>query len=492
VSGASAPPATRSRRDIFGPLTAGHLTVFFLLLFPAASGLRGKIGDYDLWWHLAAGRWIVEHRAVPTTDVFSYTAAGHPWIAYSWLAEVLFHGLVRQFGLAALLWLQAIVAVLIVGFVYLACRAAGADRNAAVLTSACAALGSSFAWGIRPVVFTLLFFAVLVLALARESGERRLLWLAPAVVAVWANLHVLFVGGVALVAFAALCRTIEGRPSRHLWIAAALSLAAALANPYGWHLFQEVWTMARQPSVAPEVGEFQSPDFRGELALPFFAFLLPSVIVLALSRERLTLFELGTYLGSLALGLAMQRNLALFAILGAPAVARRLGGLLPAPPSGREGHEQGVPLRILNVSLLAWGLLYAASVAPRSSRWPDVVEAGSFPVAATDFVAARYPGARLFNDFDWGGYLIYRLHPSNRVSIDGRTQVYENVLRGYMRTWFLEPGWERFLEECDADVVVWPVAAPLTSVLRLLPQWQVVFEDSAAVVFRRVRGPSPA
>jgi hypothetical protein len=490
VSGAPAPPATQFRRDLLGALTAGRLTVFFLLLFPAVSGLRGKIQDYDLWWHLAEGRWIVEHGALPTTDVFSYTAAGRPWLAYSWLAEVLFDGLARQFGLASLLWLQAVVAVLIVAFVYLACRAAGAGRNAAVATSAFSALGSSFAWGIRPVIFTLLFFALLVFALQQESGERRLPWLAPLVVALWANLHVLFVGGMVLVAFSALCRTIEGRPSRLLWIAAALSLVASLATPYGWHLFGQVWTMARQPAVAPEVGEFQSPDFRGEFALPFFAFLLPSVMVLALSRERLTLFELGTYLGALALGLTMQRNMALFAILGAPAVARRLDVLLPAP-APREKREDRVPLRILNVSLLAWGLLYAASVAPRSSRWSDVVEAGRFPVAAADFVAARYPGVRLFNDFNWGGYLIYRLYPSTQVSIDGITPVYEEVFRDYMRTWFLAPGWERFLEQCDPDLVLWPAEAPLSSVLRRLPQWQVVFDDDAAVVFRRVRDLSP-
>jgi hypothetical protein len=490
VSGASASPVTQSRRGILGALTAGNLTVFFLLLFPAVSGLRGKIQDYDLWWHLAEGRWIVENRAVPATDVFSYTAVGRPWLAYSWLAEVLFHGLVGRFGLASLLWLQAIVAVLTVAFVYGACRAAGAGRNAAVLTSAFSALGSSFAWGIRPVIFTLLFFAVFVGALQRESREHRLLWLAPLVVALWANLHVLFIGGVALVAFAALCRTIDGRPSRLLWIAAALSLLASLANPYGWHLLGQVWTMARQAAVAPEVGEFQSPNFRGVLALPFFAFLLPSVTVLALSRERLTVFELGTYLGSLALGLAMQRNMALFAILGAPAVARRLDGLLPAA-APRRSREDRFRLQIVNLSLLAWGLLYAASVAPRSSRWSDVVEAGRFPVAATDFVAARYPGAHLFNDFDWGGYLIYRLYPSTRVSIDGRTQVYESVLREYMRTWFLAPGWESFLEECDPEVVVWPAEAPLASMLRRLPQWQVVFEDDTAVVFHRLRAASP-
>lgn len=487
MSEGAARGAAGPRRSSLEALGAERLAVFFLLLFPAVSGLRGRIQDYDLWWHLAGGRWIVEHGAVPWTDPFSYTAADRPWIAYSWLAEVLYYGLVRAFGLASLLWLQALVAVGVVGFVYLACRGAGARRIVAVATSAAAALGTSFAWGIRPVLFTLLFLAVLVWALQREANDRRLPWLAPLVVALWANLHVLFVGGVLLVGFAALCRTIEGRPSRRLWCAAAFSALAALATPYGLHLPGEVWTMARQPAIAPEVGEFQSPDFRGEFALPFSAFLLPSLVVLSLSRERLTPFELGTYLGTLALGLFAQRNMALFAVAGAPVVARRLEALWPAGER-RAAPRRRLPLLLLNGALLVWGLAYLALQAPRSSRWSEVIEPGRFPVAAADFLAARYPGARLFNDFNWGGYLIHRLHPAGaRVSIDGRTQVYEHVLRPYMRTWFLEPGWERWLADCDPDVVVWPVEAPLSGLLRASPRWRVVFEDDLAVVLGRVR-----
>ena len=47
------------------------------------------LGEPDLWWHIKTGEWIWQHHAVPTTDPFSSTFAGHPWIAKEWLSQVL-------------------------------------------------------------------------------------------------------------------------------------------------------------------------------------------------------------------------------------------------------------------------------------------------------------------------------------------------------------------------------------------------------------------
>src|SRR5436190_21749859 len=62
------------------------LTLLYLILvLPAML----PILDPDIWWHLRTGQWIVEHATVPTTDLFSSYGIGKPWIAYSWLFEVL-------------------------------------------------------------------------------------------------------------------------------------------------------------------------------------------------------------------------------------------------------------------------------------------------------------------------------------------------------------------------------------------------------------------
>jgi hypothetical protein len=113
-------------------------------------------------------------------------------------------------------------------------------------------------------------------------------------------------------------------------------------------------------------------------------------------------------------------------------------------------------------------------------------QAGAFPVAAADVIAERYAGRRLFNDFDWGGFLIFRLHPATPVSIDGRTQVYgAEFLTDYSRAHFGLPGWERFFARCDPEIVLWPRQGALASLLRHRPGWRVAYEDDVAVLFAR-------
>ena len=463
-----------------------RLMVFFLLVFAAIVALRQEIEDFDLWWHLAQGRWILEHGRVPWEDPFSYMAEGRPWIAYSWLAEVLFHGLASGVGFGSLIILQAALATALTGVLYLACRAAGARATVAVATAALAAIGTSFAWGLRPVLFTLVFLAVMVWAVRSPRGERHVVWIAPLVTALWANVHVLFVWGIGLVGFSAFCRSLEAgaRAARPLWIATGLSAVASLATPYGPWMVAEVARMAAQPGIAPEVTEFQSPSFTSPVGLAMSAFFFPAVVVLASSSRRPSLFELGTFFGPLAFGLLLQRNMALFAILAAPTIARSLEELLPPegpappPPPPRLAAAHGV--------LLAAGLLWVAAEAPSpSAGWRESIVSGRFPVAAVDLLEAS-PPERLFNDFDWGGFVLWRLFPGVRVSIDGRTQVYgEELLRPYMRTHFLEPGWEGYLEAAHPDVILWPAGDSLAELLRERPEWRVELEDETAVVLRR-------
>src|SRR5262245_4081268 len=56
--------------------------------------------DWDMWWHLRVGEYVVQTGTVPDHDPFSTLAPTAPWVAYSWLFEVLIYQLHRAFGLA--------------------------------------------------------------------------------------------------------------------------------------------------------------------------------------------------------------------------------------------------------------------------------------------------------------------------------------------------------------------------------------------------------
>jgi hypothetical protein len=181
----------------------------------------------------------------------------------------------------------------------------------------------------------------------------------------------------------------------------------------------------------------------------------------------------------------MARNMALFAIIAAPTVARHLDSLLPARgPRPARPAPRGLLVFHYVLALAAIGALVL--LAPRKPGWRENLAPGHFPVAAADLLADRYSGRRLFNDFDSGGFLIFRLYPRTLVSIDGRNQVYgEEIMRRYLQTYFLGRGWEQFLRDCDPEVILWPADSPFAILLGKLPEWRQVFADETAVVFVR-------
>jgi hypothetical protein len=162
---------------------------------------------------------------------------------------------------------------------------------------------------------------------------------------------------------------------------------------------------------------------------------------------------------------------------------------LPPPPAER---WVWTPLRGL---LLVAGLAVVMAVTARQRDLsPANLErkvAGKFPVQAAAFVSEQhYPGP-LFNDFNWGGYLIWAL-PHLPVAIDGRTNLYtDQYLEQVAATWAGAPGWQDNAELAAAGVIIAPVGEPLTALLRQDRHFQLVYEDEdedkvACVFTRRV------
>src|SRR5947209_2839748 len=104
---AASPAGSGDRRSVVGPLllmvfAPSTLMVIALYALPAVAMTR-PVDDADVWWHLRTGQWVVEHGAVPQTDPFSAYGEGRPWLAYSWLFEVIVYGFYHWLGLTGLL-----------------------------------------------------------------------------------------------------------------------------------------------------------------------------------------------------------------------------------------------------------------------------------------------------------------------------------------------------------------------------------------------------
>ena len=109
-----------------------------------------------------------------------------------------------------------------------------------------------------------------------------------------------------------------------------------------------------------------------------------------------------------------------------------------------------------------------------------------YPRAAVELIASRYPGRRIFHDYDWGGYLIYKLYPRNRVFIDGRLDPYWSLLSGDYPTMITaRPGWRQRLDDYGITVALLRPNDQLCAELARDPAWRMVYTDARSALLAR-------
>jgi hypothetical protein len=226
------------------------MVLVLVIAVPALLGVRpGLAADLDVFWHLQTGEWILQHHAVPHADPFSWTLAGKPWQAYSWLFEVLAIKLFYRFGIVGLFGYTGVMLVAIMtALQHLVGRL---QTSHSLLLMTAAFIGMGHLATPRPWLFTILFFVLEldILMHARKTGKtRELLWL-PLIFALWSNLHIEFIHGLLVLALAA-AEPIAARffPKLRTELGAAplvavlaASMLSTLLNPFGWKTYSVVF-----------------------------------------------------------------------------------------------------------------------------------------------------------------------------------------------------------------------------------------------------------
>ncbi len=472
------------------------VVVVFLVIF---SFDIARTTDIDFWWHLKTGELIAQTGVVPTTDPFSYTADGRPWVVHEWLWELAAYVVYGHGGYVTLVLLSATIVTLAYAILYRLLRRLGANEilsGTLVLWAAVLAVPN---FGVRPRELTHLFLAVYLsrLLLYRE-GRVRQLWPLPALMVLWVNLHGAFVLGVGVLIICAAGTTLEWwrlreRSPRHLWLVLLLTLGAASLNPRGpWMLYYPFgyYLEKRNPSF-DIVTEFQSPNFHEPFALLFAASVL-LFMVLGVPRRRRNFVE-----GLLAAAFTLQalvsdRQTSAAALVMAPllalALCERFTWARELPPP-RLPRQLITVNWVLLVCLLVGGIAFAAQ--PRVRRHlqfgaeptTDVV-----PVAGVEFIEqAQLPGP-VFNNQPWGGFLIYRWYPERRVFIDGRVDMYgPGVTKEYLQVAAIKPEWRAVLDKYGVQTVLIEKNSALSVLLLADGGWERVFQGEVEDVFVRAQ-----
>ncbi len=426
-----------------------------------------RLRSTDIFWHLAAGRWMFENRALPRLDPFRFTSEGARWIDHEWLFQVVAYACERLGGLDSLIALRILLVTSVALLLYRTGRRARLAAPVATLLAALSLFGTRPRMILRPELFSFLALLLLLELLDRQrsaaGGEAlRPILAMIGLTVVWANFHgaaLLSPAVAGLFLIGARLTPIGQAPSvrRILAVPAAL-LAALLVNPYGHHVLFVSRGITSAMRGLPGTNAEWAPQWIAPQ--PYFFFGVAAVVGLAVVA-RLRGIELDAATGLVALAFAViavtaVRHQALYFLGATPFVARTLADLLAGE---RLPGTLSLVARI--AAVIACLLIIFSTLSParggifRPRQQPFTpglgIEPGRFPEAAGDFLDEHPEIGPLYNTFAHGGYLLWRFFPPRQVFHDGRMELVPGLLNEIGKARAGGRAWEGLMRRHGVD-----------------------------------------
>lgn len=496
-----------SRHNLFSRLSTQNLliAVTFVAIFTMAVRVPA---DSDTWWHLRSGQYIVQNQTIPTADPFSHTRADQLWIDHGWLAQIFWYGLYALGGWGAMGLALAVLVTIAFWFVW---RQIEANVFVAAFSMILGAIVSSVVWAARPQLISLVLTAAVAFLLDRFKRRQGSLlpWL-PLVMLLWANIH----GGFAI-GFMLMLAYLSGELVNHLtkhqgdpvasWsrlkyllVVMGISLAVVVINPHTWRMWLYPFQTVGIGVLREFIQEWQSPNFHLSYVQPFALMVVLVIVAMARAGRQADWSDLALVVLWTGWALFAARNVAIFGLVVTPILARyadlawtqqwQAWGYTRVPFSNQGRYPKLSQRFLLNWILL--GLIIIAAlikiVIPLTPKANLKAEQDSLPFEAVEFIRQEQPPGPIFNSYNWGGYLIFKLWPDYPVYIDGRTDLYDDTfIRRYLRVMVADADWEQSLDEDGINLVIVESNSTLAKFLKLNSSWVESYRDDKAVVFSR-------
>lgn len=472
--------------------------ILFLLVFAAAmaAGWRTLNNDGDLPRHLLMGSVILDTHSVPHTELFSYLYEGRPYVAHEWLADVVYQISYRLLGLGGVVLVTAILIASTFFVLYAALASEYQERFVMLVLIGWGVVCSYWHWVARPHLFSMFFLALWLVGVDRISrGKPLKLWLLPVLMVVWANTHAEFVAGfLVLIAYMAgwvwdwLRHRAEADPAfiRKLGLTMGLSAAASLVNPFGFEAWRTILSYLVNTQLMSTINETKPPDFSSSLFAAELGLMILSVVILALQKGGIRAGQAFLLAGFTALAMRSGRNIHLYSIVApfvlvGPAIQITDGALqrkVSAAMARIEANLKGIAWPVVTV-LVSVALLLGGRIGADYFIDPKL-----FPVEAVSWLEHNPQPGRMYNDFLWGGYIVWHLWPGQKDFIDSQSDLSGEATTEYLTVQNLDQGWRAVLDRYNVQWAIIPTGSPLS--LQLIRDgWLVLHQDPTAVILRR-------
>ncbi|MFZ5907523.1 MAG: hypothetical protein ACOYVJ_08995 [Nitrospirota bacterium] len=504
----------------------------FLILFFSCYYvfLSMPLWDYDFWWHIATGRYILETGHVPDHDPFSFTSALaenknlfplHEAVILKnyWLSQIIFYLVYKTFGDAGMIFLRSSILLLILVLVFW-----GLKREKVrfyIIFVFLFMLFNTFLTfvGERPVLFSFLLSVIVFFILdSYRKTRNKTIWLLVPVMVLWANLHAGYMIGILIIGAFLAGETLgiifkkdpySTKDMIIFYLIAVSSILVTGLNPNGYDTI--LYRLSDEARLLP----LDSQEYQNVFVLywnkiravdfGYIALLVLSVVVLVFRARRMALSRIILLVGLCAMSLSAVRFMAFFMIIGIVIVGREIEYFAEKLFSEKLRNEriQTVLPQLFAVFILISSVLFLVGVV--KFEWLKFNKAVKFsvPQGAVNFIEKNHLEGNIFNDFGFGGYLSWRLYPWKKNFVDTRwlnntviteyKWVYGTVdsVRGNAPSPGKLPLWERILDHYDIEIIflntlgIQGGVPPLLLKLLEGKEWRPVYADPISIVFVR-------
>lgn len=489
-------------------LTGIILTMVFLgviLLGPKLFSYDGDLGR-----HITIGNFILDRGEIPLQDEFSWTMYGEMLVPHEWMADVFFALANRMMGLNGVVILTALIISGTIAFIFNQCLTRSGQFFGSLLLILLGAGASSIHWLARPHIFTFMFLAFWIALVEKLLKDRRT-WLGlPAAMMIWVNFHGAFLAGFMVLGMycaGLLWEYLEARQAEEknkrrkqmvsLVLAGGAALLTSFINPAGYRVWNLGVGYLQNTYLVNGTQEYRSPDFHIQSAWPFLLLIGLSLVLVSImaSHQKLRKADVLMLSGWTVMALFSARNIPLYVVAVVPILCQ-VWGKLEWPAFFRKRDERlllienspRLPAWYFAVMVLAVIFLLGKGIPMDLHMKGNQFDATIFPVKAVDWLEKNPQSGNGYNEFFWGGYLLYRLWPEQKVFIDGQTDFYgEQLTRDYMAIREMGDGWQTKIEDYQIDWMIIPTKSNLAQTLMNDQNWNLLYQDETAVVLQHER-----
>ena len=439
-------------------------------------------------------------RAILKADPFSWSAKGNPWITHEWLSEVFIFQVYKLGSFQLLTITFSLIITASLAFSYLRCPP-DSKPYVAGFSLLLGALASGPLWGVRPQMITLLFTSIFLYLLDRykRDGQLGTLVPIPLLMLLWVNLHAAYILGImveityifgwlvelAILKFRKKENIDKTTKNKFLILVGVLgvSLSVMPINPAGLRIFTYPFQTLFDPAMQKYIQEWFSPDFHNLMWQPLALLILTLIGVGMFGNHRISITKIILTLGFGFAALRSARHVPLFAIAVIPILAEQVSYLIKIHPTVQTPSRLLRWINTILISVIALVIILTLIQLPVKQQEAEAV---NYPKDAIEWIVKNKPQGKLFNSYNWGGYLIWKLYPEFPVYVDGRADLYGGTfLSNYFDIFSAMSGWEDKLNKENIQIILIEADSILAKTLQQSANWSISFNDPASVVFTR-------